>query len=216
MEKPLIQVYITPRKATLMSQIQSWSQIRQSFYAKFTASLGHNSELVSSPPRVCWSDFSGAYNHIWLYPFLSPTPSYPHLPWLARLSVNILDPMLLPRELGARLNISSWHPDWYLELTALPEELDVFADWLARLADAHDDLWSEHIADPPRKLHRPLSREGLLEAASLWTENALRVYDEFCEAEEQRQQKLRRMFEVQVALAEMQDGSHAKRLLATG
>ena len=199
-----------------MSQIQSWSQIRQSFYGKFAACLGHDSELVSSPPRVCWSDFSGAYNHIWLYPFLSPTPSYPNLPWLARLSVNILDPMLLPKDLGAKLNITSWHPDWYLELTTLPEELDAFADWLARLADAHDDLWSEHILDTPRKLTRPLSREGLLEAASLWTEDALRVYDQFCETEDQRQQKLRRMFEVQVALAEMQDADRRSRLLATG
>jgi hypothetical protein len=154
---------------------------------------------------------------MWLYPFLSPTPNRPDLPWIARVAVNILDPILVPKDLGRRLCISCWYPDWHLELTVLPEELPGFASWLAELSDAHDLLWSERVANPPLPLHRPLSREGLLEAASLWSEAALETYDEFCRHEEERQKRLRRLFEAQVALAELQAlDPRTSRLLPTG
>jgi hypothetical protein len=184
-----------------------WARTRHAFYELFAASMSHPVERLDSPPRVCWSDFSGAFNHIWLYPFLSPTPSRPELPWIARISVNILDAILVPPETGQRLCITSWYPDWHLELTVMPEELPAFAAWLAKLAEAHDELWAERVADPPHPLQRALSREGMLEAASLWTVAALQKYDEFWAQEREREQRLRRQFEYQVALANLQQGA---------
>jgi hypothetical protein len=194
-----------------------WSEIRQGFYRLLAAGLSHDSASIGSPPRLCWSDLGGAFNHVWLYPFLSPTPSCPHLPWIARVAVNILDPMLVPNEVARSLCVTSWYPDWHLELTLLPEELADFAPWVAQLADAHDVLWSERVVGPPRRLHRPLTREGLLDAASLWSESALARYEEFCAREDDRQRRLHRLFEAQVALAELQalNGS-PNRLLQTG
>jgi hypothetical protein len=181
-----------------------WAELRESFYEAFAGRLIHAVERIASPPRACWCDFAGAFNHVWLYPFLSPTASRPELPWVGRISVNILDPMLVPPEVSHSLGVSSWYPDWHLELTVLPEQLLDFAAWLADLASAHDDLWPDRVPAPPHRLQRPLSRQGLLEAAALWSVPALELYERFRACELEREARLRRRGEYLLALSEMQ------------